>query len=52
MLEVFTSMDKEIYKEVEIPTIEIPMPVKTSLNSAGTCQDDCIFKILKYIYNN
>ena len=29
-LEVFTSLNKDIYKEVEIPTIEIPLPVKTS----------------------
>ena len=52
MLDVFASINKDIYKEVEIPTIEIPLPVKTSLNTAGTCQDDCIFKILKYIYNS
>lgn len=29
-LEVFTSLNKDIYKEVEIPTIEIPLPVKTT----------------------
>ena len=52
MLEVFTQMNKEIFKEVEIPIIDIPLPVKTSLNSAGVCQDECVFKILKYLYNN
>jgi hypothetical protein len=36
-LEVFSSIKPEVYKEVEIPTLEIPLPVKTSQNSAGTC---------------
>jgi len=41
------------YKEnFDKGAIDVPRPVKTAQNPSGTCSDEIINLILKFIYNN
>ena len=46
-LEVFRTSDMEV-----LTSIEVPKPIKTVSNSTGSCSDENVNRILKFIYHD
>lgn len=42
----------EAPKPGELPSVEIPKPMKTACNPNSNCSDEIVNRILKFIYNN
>ena len=48
----FKEQSKERFKDIEVHTVDVPLPVKTGHMKDSISSDENVNRILKYIYNN